>query len=129
MSSLIMTVILAILATAVPAGGGNLPPVAVGDEVLVMGATEYIKIPVFANDWDPNGDPLEVTAILSVDRGKAVLLKGGAIGVSPDWSAVERRDADGPVLIATAPTSSATGWRRARRSGSCGTDAAAGSAS
>jgi hypothetical protein len=100
MTNLTLILILTVLAAAAPVDGNNLPPVAVDDEVLVMGYTDYLEIPVFANDWDPDGDPLKVMAVLSVDRGKAVLHEGGAIGVSPDWSAVGPDDRAEPVLIA-----------------------------
>lgn len=81
-------------------GPQNLPPVTVDDEVVVYGYTDYLEIPVFANDYDPEGRPIEVVALGAIDRGTAVLLKGGAVGVYPDWSAVGGADSVGPVLIA-----------------------------
>lgn len=78
----------------------NLPPVAVNDEVIVYGYTDYLEIPVFANDYDPEGQPIAVIALETIDLGKAVLLKGGAIGVTPDWSVADGDDSTGPVLIA-----------------------------
>lgn len=61
----------------------NLPPVAVNDEVMVGGYTNYLEIPVFANDYDPEGQPIDVIALGAVDVGKAVLLEGDAVGVYP----------------------------------------------
>lgn len=81
-------------------GPRNQPPVAVDDEVMVFGYTEYLEIPVFANDYDPEGKPIDVTALGKVDLGKAVLLEGDAVGVSPDWSVVSG-DAAKPALIAS----------------------------
>lgn len=84
-------------ASAVPV---NQPPVAMDDEVLVMGYTDYLEIPVFANDWDPDGNTLEVIAVIQVDCGKAILLKGGAVGITPDWSLAHHDDLARPALIA-----------------------------
>ena len=100
MSNLLLILILA-FATHLPISGPrNLPPVAVDDEVIVYGYTDYLEIPVFANDYDPEGRPIEVIALETIDLGKAVLLKGGAIGVFPDWSVVGGDDSTKPVLIA-----------------------------
>jgi len=100
MASLIATAAMIILMAAGLAGSGNHPPVAVDDHVEVRGYTEYLEIPVFANDWDPDGDPLQVVAALTPDRGKSALLKGGAIAVAPDWSLMDHDGALGPALIA-----------------------------
>ena len=82
----------------------NRPPVAVDDVVMIAGYTDYLEIPVFANDYDPEGKPIDVIALGGVDRGKALLLEGDAVGVYPDWSLVSSDDSDGigkPVLIAS----------------------------
>ena len=100
MSNLLLILILAFAVHMPVSGPRNLPPVAVDDEVIVYGYTDYLEIPVFANDYDPEGRPIEVIALETVDLGKAVLLKGGAIGVFPDWSMVGGDDSTKPVLIA-----------------------------
>lgn len=100
MSSIVLIFALALMALTPHFGPKNLPPVAVDDEVDVPGYTAYLEIPVFANDYDPEGRPIEVIALAVVDRGKAVLLDGGAVGVYPDWSAVGGADSSGPALIA-----------------------------
>ncbi len=100
MSNFLLIVILSLAMHLPIPGPRNLPPVAVDDEVIVYGYTDYLEIPVFANDYDPEGRPIEVIASGKVDRGKAVLLKGGAIGVFPDWSVVDGDDSTTPVLIA-----------------------------
>ncbi len=100
MSSLLLIVILSLAMHMPIPGPRNLPPVAVDDEVIVYGYTDYLEIPVFANDYDPEGRPIEVIALDTVDLGKAVLLKGGAIGVFPDWSVVGGDDSVKPILIA-----------------------------
>ena len=100
MASIVMIFALALLALTPWFGPRNLPPVAVDDEVEVFGYTTYLEIPVFANDYDPEGQPIEVVALGIVDRGKAVLLQGGAVGVYPDWSAAGGSDSSKPVLIA-----------------------------
>lgn len=100
MANAVLTLVVAFLA-AIPTPPDNRPPVAVNDEVLVMGYTDYLEIPVFANDWDPDGDALTVVAVLPPTLGKAILLKGGAAGIAPDWSLLdERKGPSGPVLIA-----------------------------
>lgn len=100
MSNLLLILILALSVHMPVSGPRNLPPVAVDDEVIVYGYTDYLEIPVFGNDYDPEGQPIEVIALATVDLGKAVLLKGGAIGVWPDWSVVGGDDSTKPVLIA-----------------------------
>lgn len=99
MAMLLVTLALVGLAaaSAVPV---NQPPVAVDDEVLVMGYTDYLEIPVFANDWDPDGDALEVVAVLPGKGGKAVLLEGGAVAITPNWSLAHNDDLATPALIA-----------------------------
>lgn len=82
-------------------GPRNQPPVAVTDEVMVRGYTEYLEIPVFANDYDPEGQPIDVVALKSVERGKAELLEGDAIGVFPEYPADFDRTGRKPVLIAS----------------------------
>ena len=99
MSSIVLIFVLSLSAVVSHAGLHNLPPVAVDDEVVIYGYTNYLEIPVFANDFDPEGQPIEVVALESVDCGKAILLKGGAVGVYPDWTAAEDADSSRPVLI------------------------------
>ena len=77
----------------------NLPPVAVNDEVMVTGYTDYLEIPVFANDYDPEGQPIDVIALGKVDRGKAELLEGDAVA-TPDYGLAFDRNSTNPVLIA-----------------------------
>lgn len=98
------TVLLAIVMTwtcilPVP-GPRNQPPVAVNDEVMVAGYTDYLEIPVFANDYDPEGRPIDVVALGMVDRGKAELLEGDAVGVYPDYPTDFASQRTRPVLIA-----------------------------
>ena len=57
----------------------NRPPVAVDDVVMIAGYTDYLEIPVFANDYDPEGKPIDVIALGGVDRGKALLLGIGRL--------------------------------------------------
>ncbi|MEZ4769973.1 MAG: hypothetical protein R2844_16260 [Caldilineales bacterium] len=100
MTASLLTLALFILCVLPVPGPRNLPPVAVDDEVMVFGYTDYLEIPVFANDYDPEGKPIDVIGLETVDRGKAVLLEGDAVGVYPDWSLV-RDDSTKPVLIAS----------------------------
>ncbi len=99
MAMLLVTLALVGLAAA-SAAPVNQPPAAMDDEVLVMGYTDYLEIPVFANDWDPDGDTLRVVAVLPEECGKAVLLEGGALGITPDWSLAHHDDLVRPALIA-----------------------------
>ena len=51
MSNLLLILILAFAVQMPVSGLRNLPPVAVDDEVIVYGYTDYLEIPVFGNDY------------------------------------------------------------------------------
>jgi PKD repeat protein len=55
----------------------NRPPVAVPDAVWTEASTASID--VLANDRDPDGDPLEVTALSDGQYGTATLVEGGEV--------------------------------------------------
>lgn len=58
-------------------GGGNADPVAVGDYFERRVGTSTALL-VLANDSDPNGNPLQVTAVSAVTGGTATVTSGGA---------------------------------------------------
>lgn len=58
-------------------GGGNQNPVAVGDHYEVRTSTTTV-LAVLANDSDPNGNPLHVSAITPPAGGTAMITSGGA---------------------------------------------------
>lgn len=100
MLTVLLTLTLAWTCILPVSGTRNQPPVAVTDEVMVNGYTEYLEIPVIANDYDPDGQPIDVVALGTVDRGKAELLEGDAIGVFPEYPAHYDARGQKPVLIA-----------------------------
>lgn len=100
MSTILLVLMLAWTCILPVPGPRNQPPVAVNDEVMVTGYTDYLEIPVFANDYDPEGRPIDVVALGTVDRGKAELLEGDAVGVYPDYPTEVDSRGSKPVLIA-----------------------------
>lgn len=52
--------------------GANQPPVAVPDTATVE-AGETVRIPVLANDFDPDGDPLQIISVTPPAQGSAVI--------------------------------------------------------
>jgi hypothetical protein len=59
------------------------PPVAVADEV-VTDEDQPITVDVLANDWDPDGDPIEVASVSQPGHGEAVRVEGGLIRYLPE---------------------------------------------
>ncbi|HNI43187.1 MAG TPA: Ig-like domain-containing protein [Chitinophagales bacterium] len=62
---------------------GNLAPIAVSDVAATDGNTP-VTINVLANDVDPNGDPLTVTATIDPEHGTVVINADGTITYTPD---------------------------------------------
>lgn len=62
-------------------GGGNLAPVANAD-VATTSAGTAVTINVLANDSDPDGDPLTITAVSNVSNGTAVI-SGSSVIFTP----------------------------------------------
>lgn len=100
MSTILLVISLAWTCILPVPGPRNLPPVAIDDEVMVTGYTDYLEIPVFGNDYDPEGQTIEVTGLGSVDMGKAVLLEGGAVGITPQYPWNIDDGSHKPVVIA-----------------------------
>ena len=100
MSTILLVISLAWTCILPVPGPRNLPPVAIDDAVMVTGYTDYLEIPVFANDYDPEGQPIDVVALGTVDRGKAELLEGDAIGVYPVYPTNLDLRGSKPVLVA-----------------------------
>ena len=63
-------------------GGGNAAPIANDDEAKTH-AGKYVKIAVLANDEDPDGDPLKITATSQPRNGEAKI-SGKKIKYTPD---------------------------------------------
>ena len=66
-------------------GGANQPPTPANDSVFVI-INQAKIINVLANDTDPNGDSLTVTAVTAPQHGTAVLNVDGTITYSPTTS-------------------------------------------
>ncbi len=83
----------------------NQPPIAVDDQrVVLLNPVTMVDIPVLANDVDPDGDPLRVVALPTVEGGKAEIVDGALVRVTLDWSRVsggklEYRLAHGTYLV------------------------------
>lgn len=71
--------------TLVGSAGCNLnqPPVA-GDDSATTPENKPVQINVLANDSDPNGDVLTITALTSPANGAAVAKKHGAVSYKPN---------------------------------------------
>ena len=72
--------------SVVPAGGGNVPPVAVGDGYATNeGQTLNVNAEsgVLANDADANGDPLTAVLVAGVSSGTLALQADGSFGFTP----------------------------------------------
>lgn len=100
MFTALLTIVMTLTCILPVSSPRNQPPVATDDEVMVTGYTDYLEIPVFANDYDPEGKPIDVVALGQVDRGKAELLEGDAVGVFPEYPADLDTRGRKPVLIA-----------------------------
>lgn len=61
----------------------NQPPIA-RDDSATTEENRAVQIDVLANDSDPNGDPLIITAITNPVNGKAVATRRGRIGYKPN---------------------------------------------
>ena len=72
--------------TVLPAGVGNLPPVAANDQATTPLNTP-VNIPVLSNDNDPNNDTLIVTTISQLpENGSVAINADGTITYTPDES-------------------------------------------
>ena len=60
----------------------SLPPTAVPDAAITL-ANQAVVIAVLANDTDPDGDPLTVTAVTQPSHGSATLTAGGQVIYAP----------------------------------------------
>ncbi len=69
----------------------NRPPSAIDDYVQTQEDVSVV-FDVLANDSDPDGDPIEVLALGSVDRGAVAALGGGRVRYAPplEWSGLAR---------------------------------------
>lgn len=61
-----------------PPPPSNNPPVAVGDSASVK-AGQSVTIPVLANDYDPDGDPLTVTGVTQGSKGSVTYTAASVI--------------------------------------------------
>ena len=68
-------------------GGSNLPPVAVADTAQYFG-TQPILIPVLANDSDPDGDSLSITAVIGPTSGSLAIV-GDKLQYTPGAATTE----------------------------------------
>jgi len=74
----------------------NLDPIAVSDEVV---STTYpLTIPVLANDFDPDGDPLYIISIYQPSYGEATISENQEIVYTPDESTFQGIDEFGYSL-------------------------------
>jgi VCBS repeat-containing protein len=62
----------------------NDPPVAVDDEDPTTSPGVEVTVDVLANDFDPEGDPIEVTSISTPSHGTAEINSDGTITYTPD---------------------------------------------
>jgi serine/threonine protein phosphatase PrpC len=69
---------------------GNRPPVAAGDSASTHSAA--VVIPVLANDSDPDGDRLTVTAVGTASSGTAVINADGTVTYTPNAGASAATD-------------------------------------
>ncbi len=67
-------------------GGGNRPPTVVDDVLDAVEDTEhnFLTSDLLANDSDPDGDPIRVSDISSINGGQAALQGNGSIVFMPD---------------------------------------------
>ena len=78
---------LALMSMLTPPGPRNQPPVAVEDQYfLLYNPLLVVEIPVLANDSDPDGDVLKVTALPVSEGGTARIHEDGTVQVYLDWS-------------------------------------------
>jgi hypothetical protein len=63
-------------------GRCNLPPIA-GDDSATTAAGTPVEIDVLANDFDPNGDPIAISAVGAPSRGSASAGPNGQITYQP----------------------------------------------
>jgi len=73
--------LLSLLAVAAAGCSDNQPPTAVADHVSIA-EDRAINIPVLANDFDPDGDPLELTWV-RVAEGHSATVAGRVIAFQP----------------------------------------------
>jgi hypothetical protein len=57
----------------------NQPPVTVEDHVVVPNDVTYVDVPVLKNDYDPDGDKIDLVRVFNVEGGKAEIKKGGIV--------------------------------------------------
>lgn len=62
---------------------GNQPPVAV-DDVATTFENKPVHVAALANDSDPEGDPIAVSAITAAANGRVVAKKNGTLSYKPD---------------------------------------------
>lgn len=105
MPGLLFNLILTITLLAPFAVRRNQPPIAVDDQrVVLFSPVAMVDIPVLANDVDPEGGPLRVVALSTVEGGKAEIVDGAQVRVYLDWSRIsggklEYRLAHGTYLV------------------------------
>lgn len=63
---------------------GNISPIALGDCDCVDQATSGNPVAVLANDSDPNGDTLSISAVGTPDNGGSVIISGTQLSYTPD---------------------------------------------
>ena len=64
----------------------NQPPVTVEDHVVVPNDVTYVDVPVLKNDYDPDGDPIELVRIFDVEGGKAEIKGDGIVRFYPEFN-------------------------------------------
>ncbi|HEY1600283.1 MAG TPA: cellulose binding domain-containing protein [Pirellulales bacterium] len=69
-------------ATSGTTGGTNHPPTPVADSVLVN-VNQATPISVLANDTDPDGDPLSLTAVTQAAHGTTLINSNGTVTYTP----------------------------------------------
>lgn len=96
----------------------NQPPVANDDVVIVRYVPPYVDIRVLANDYDPEGAPLTVVGVPSMEGGKAVIIRGQVVRVylppemrSPDYVPPIYLLAQGTYLVSDGVNVSMAEWR------------------
>ncbi len=73
-----------VIVTVIDTGGANNPPVANNDYASTPKGVG-VTVNVFANDFDPDGDPISVVSIINLpDNGVITGINGGNVGYQPN---------------------------------------------
>ncbi len=117
-TTLVLCATLVLLAIAPVMPPPNQPPVANDDTVIVKYEPPYVDIRVLENDYDPEGAPLRVVAVPTMEGGKAVIVKGQVVRVylpppmsAPDYVPPIYLLAEGTYLVSDGTNMSMAEWR------------------